>query len=95
MNWQSPETAPKNQQLILNVGLPWAVAGCWNDATESWVFAEYQVGMYDGTYSDSYYQNEYEKTILGWIPLPEIVLEVKNRRVCDIKIEGELTEEFK
>ena len=65
------ETAPKDKAILLDVGLPWLVSGVWNNADETWVYANVQVGMYEGDLYDTYFENEYEKEPLGWLPIPD------------------------
>ena len=77
---QPPETAPKDATIIANVGLPFAVVAMWNGASEKWVYANIQAGMYHGEWNDYYFEwhdfyfeNEYEDELLGWMPMPEVM----------------------
>lgn len=38
--WKAPETAPKDQMIIADFGLPWAVIAIWNPAQGQWAIAE-------------------------------------------------------
>lgn len=66
-----PETAPKHKPILLDVGLPWLVVGHWNEPSDKWVYANLQSDLYDGLWIDTYFENEYEDKILGWLPMPE------------------------
>jgi len=68
--WLEMETAPKNRTILLDVGLPWAVVGVFNPIGDGWAFAELHVGMVDGEYDDTYFQNEIEKEPRAWMELP-------------------------
>lgn len=71
--WQSIETAPKDgSAILLNVGYPWPVVGAWNAYHEEWVSASQQIGMVNGQWIDTYFENEYEKTPKSWMPLPQL-----------------------
>lgn len=67
----TPETAPKDEVILLDVGYPWLVVGIWNEPSEKWVYADLQIDQYSGLWNDTYFQNEHEKKIKGWLPLPE------------------------
>lgn len=63
-------TAPKDRPILLDLGLPWIVYGAWNGANGEWSYANMQTGLYGGEWSDTYFETEYEKEPLGWLPLP-------------------------
>ena len=71
MTWRPMNTAPKDSMIILNVGLPWPVVGCWNPCEDLWVYANLQASVCDGE-EDFYFENEREKAPIAWAPLPEI-----------------------
>lgn len=77
MTWQPIETAPKNNVILLNVGLPWAVAGIWNATNQAWCYANLQESGDIAEFNDTYFENEHEKAPKGWMPMPEIKREVK------------------
>ncbi|GAG05046.1 unnamed protein product [marine sediment metagenome] len=70
--WNDPKTAPKDKPVILNVGLPWSVVGVWNEPIGQWTYSSYQIGMLNGEFNDTYFENEYSSTILGWQDMPEL-----------------------
>ena len=70
--WQEMDAAPKDQQILLDVGLPWPVAGSWCEASFTWVYANFQIGMFHQEYDDAYFENEYEKTPKCWRELPKL-----------------------
>lgn len=72
MNWNTPETAPKDKPILLDVGLPWPVVGAWSNLHEEWVYANYQIDMFDSEWIDVYFENEPASEIRGWLPLPEV-----------------------
>lgn len=67
----TPETAPKDQTILLDVGLPWLVVGHWNEPSDKWVYASLHMDVYDGLWNDAYFENEFEDKILGWQLMPE------------------------
>jgi hypothetical protein len=69
-------TAPKERPILLDIGHPWAVMGVWNEVNKEWVYASYQVGMYDGRYNDTYFENESTDAPQQWRHLPEITHEL-------------------
>jgi len=74
VSWRVDEPAPKDGSvLLLDVGMPWAVAGTWNPVNEEWVYASLQVGEYLGKYNDTYFENETDKEIYAWMPMPELL----------------------
>lgn len=76
MNWHPISTAPKDQQILLDVGMPWAVVGIWNEYEQEWVFADLAMNVCDGT-DDPYFENEREKAPTAWQHLPEIKREAR------------------
>ena len=73
MKWNPPESAPKDGNPILaDVCLPWAVVAVWNTYEHKWTYASLQAcEMHDNTL-DTYFENEQESTIKGWLPMPEL-----------------------
>ena len=73
--WKTGETAPRDgTPFLANIGLPFAVACCWNGASEEWCYAMQQVDMYNGHLVDYYFENTFEKSdeLIAWMPMPEI-----------------------
>lgn len=70
--WQEIETAPKDRQILLDVGLPWPVAGSWCEVSFMWVYANFQIGMFHQEYKDAYFENEYEQEPKFWRELPKL-----------------------
>lgn len=70
--WQEMDTAPKDRQILLDVGLPWPVAGAYNPIQEEWVYSNFALGLYQEKFNDSYFENEYEKTPKFWRELPKL-----------------------
>lgn len=72
--WQEMDTAPKDRQILLDVGYPWPVVGVYNNPNGDWVYANFQVGMYRGKRCDSYFENEYEAANAPkfWRELPKL-----------------------
>lgn len=71
MTWKNIETAPKDEVILLNVGLPWAVVGAWNEYDEGWTYCQLQLNVCDGL-NDWYFENEREKAPTHWMPMPEL-----------------------
>lgn len=68
-----PDTAPRDMTVFLgNFGYPWLLMTAWNGADEKWVTATLQLGLVDGEYNDSYFENEREHPdeLRGWLPIP-------------------------
>lgn len=73
LQWQSAATAPKDgTTVLLNVGYPWAVVGVWNGCNNEWVYAQSNVGMVNGAWTDTYFENEYDPSPTHWRPLPQL-----------------------
>ena len=73
MKWNSPESAPKDgNQILADVGCQWAVVAVWNTCIEKWVYANLQACEMVNNTLDTYFENEQESTIKGWLPLPEL-----------------------
>jgi len=72
--WQTPETAPKDDVIIANLGFPFPLVATWNKPSGQWVTANLEVDLYHGEWNDTSFCNEYfaEKELLGWMPLPEV-----------------------
>jgi hypothetical protein len=69
--WKEMGNAPKDRQILLDVGLPWPVVGSWCMATVMWVYANFQISMLYGE-DDAYFESEYEKTPKCWRELPKL-----------------------
>lgn len=68
--WNPPETAPKNKEIILNVGLPWSVIGHWDSFYKAWCYSYVD---FDRTYNGHpYHRTQTSQTIKGWLPMPEV-----------------------
>lgn len=65
-----PETAPKDQMILVDVGLPWLRVGKFNYAENQWVYADPQMSFYMGN-EDWWFENDCADEILGWLPIPE------------------------
>jgi hypothetical protein len=73
MKWLDKKTAPKDGAIILaDVGLPWAVVASWNQPENRWVYANCLIGLYEGRWHDTYFENEYAEDIRGWMRLPKL-----------------------
>lgn len=70
--WNPPETAPKDRPILLDVGFPTPVIGAYNPVAGEWTYGEFQIGLFDGEWNDTYFECEYTKKINGWMPLPEV-----------------------
>lgn len=62
--------APKDVQILLDVGLPYFVCGHWNEHQKEWVIAQLHCNMMNGEFTDHYFENEYELEPRGWLPIP-------------------------
>jgi len=71
-HWQPIATAPKDKPILLDIGMGWPVVGIYNQPSEKWVCAELQMGLYEGEYNDTYFENDHFSTPERWQPLPEI-----------------------
>ena len=69
--WQPPETAPKDRQILANVGWPWPTVALWSEYADSWVVAEVQWSVCAGR-ADPSFVTEHELTLVGWMELPEV-----------------------
>jgi len=74
MEWRKMETAPVDETVLLNVGLPYAVVGLWNEHEQEWIYAELEINRVCGRFNDPYFGNEYisNADVKGWMPLPEV-----------------------
>lgn len=70
--WQAMGNAPLDRQILLDVGLPWPVVGSWCGASEAWVYANFQIGMYESLFNDAYFENEHEYAPKCWRELPRL-----------------------
>jgi len=70
--WQKMDTAPKDRQILLDVGLPWPVVGAYHSLYDEWTFASFNIGLYKSEYIDAYFETEYEKTPKFWRELPKL-----------------------
>jgi len=70
----TPKTAPKDTTFLGHFGWPWLCMTRWNEATGQWTYANYQVGLYEGEWTDTYFEteNEPEAALKGWLPLPSL-----------------------
>lgn len=66
------KTAPNDSAILLHVGLPWLVYGCWNEHEQCWVYADLSVNMVNGKYNDPYFETDWVRDAKGWLPIPEI-----------------------
>ena len=71
--WLDISTCPKEGQILLDVGLPWAVVGSYNAVSDDYVYCDFRIGMYKGEYKDTYFENDFKKKPLAWMPLPKTV----------------------
>lgn len=70
-----PEDAPKDGSVFLaDIGWPSYVACMWSVGSLKWVYAMPQIGLIDGEWTDSYFENEwgYESELKGWLPIPPV-----------------------
>ena len=66
------DIAPKDGNcVLLNVGMPWLVYGCWNEHEQAWVHTDIQVNFISGEPVDPYFENEYCKEPIWWKPVLE------------------------
>lgn len=72
MNWLTTEPPKDGTAFLADVGWPWAVVAAWNKPSGAFVYSILQAGLYNGEYTDFYFENEYEKTVKRWMPLPEL-----------------------
>lgn len=72
MNWRQDAPPKCGTQFLADVGYPWPVVAAWNKCDEEWVVANLQVSMVNGEWNDTYFENEHEKTIKRWMPMPEL-----------------------
>ena len=72
--WQPMDTAPVDDLLILDVGLPYVVVGAWNEHEQQWVYSELEINRVDGNFNDPYFGNVYisNADVKGWMKLPEV-----------------------
>lgn len=76
--WEPIETALDNitkiddTPVLLNIGAPWPVVGVWSRSETKWVYANFQLDLFEGEWIDSYFNNEWiladEPT--HWMHLP-------------------------
>jgi hypothetical protein len=72
MTWLPMIDAPKDGPILLDVGLPWAVVGCWNEVNEEWSYCTYAISHCDGK-EDAYFETDSESMPTAWMYLPEIL----------------------
>jgi len=70
--WRAMDTAPRDRQILLDVGLPWPVVGAYNPIHEGWGWANFNVGIFQGEYIDAYFENEHEKAPKFWREFPKL-----------------------
>ena len=70
--WQPPETAPKDQVFIGDFGMPWPLVAQWSGVDGKFVIAQAAVDMFEGVYSDTYFENEWlpVNELQAWMPMP-------------------------
>lgn len=72
---EKPKTAPKDGTCILGKfdSYPFVTITSWNGADKKWVVAELNIGMYEGEYNDTYFENEHydDSSLIGWERLPD------------------------
>jgi hypothetical protein len=71
MPWNTPETAPKNRQILIDTGWPWPSAGLWSESEGCWVIASIQGSTYLGQ-DDPGYISEHERDLVGWMEMPAL-----------------------
>ncbi len=67
---QPISTAPKSDMIMLDAGFCFLTAGHWNETEQCWVYAAINCNDCEG--HDMYFENEYEKNPVGWLPIPRI-----------------------
>ena len=78
-----PETAPKDQLILIDIGCPWLVCAVWNEPDNKWSYASLQTELYLGKCNDNYFETETAETIKGWIPLPEKEISLTDSEAID------------
>lgn len=66
-----PETAPKDEIILVDVGMPWLFIGKFSPSDNEWVVAEPSMSFH-GNDKEWWFENEYYEDILGWLPMPAI-----------------------
>lgn len=79
MIWQEMNDAPTSGQVLLDVGLPWAVVGHFNPHDQTWVYAMLNAGLLFGELNDHYFENEHEAKPKAWMPMPDLQRAVSYR----------------
>lgn len=51
--WNPPETAPKNKGIVVDVGIPWALVGHWDESEQKWVCAFFQAEWLTKNYGET------------------------------------------
>ena len=70
MNLNSPETAPKDQQIMADFGWPLLQPAIWCSVTEQWATALYNSCEHDGEWYETEWHASYE--LRGWMPYPQV-----------------------
>jgi len=71
-NWRTDEP-PKDSHFIANVGMPYAVCAMWSECHGCYIYANVQVGLFRGEWTDTYFENEmFQVEIEAWMPMPEV-----------------------
>ena len=70
VNYNSP---PRDKPFLAYVGFPWSVFCYYNKADDCFYYQEMQIGIYEGEYTDTYFESEKidEGDIIGWWDMPE------------------------
>ncbi len=74
MEWQPPETAPKDGTVFIGVFgdiSPTPVQTCWSLASKKWCASIQQADMFNGRW-DMFFENEWSLMLLKWLPMPEV-----------------------
>jgi len=80
MDMNPPETFPRNETFLGDVGYPWLALCIYHPAHKALAVAELQVDLLDGEWQDLYFQTETLpiSDLKGWLPLPKITKEKDN-----------------
>ena len=56
--WQPMTTAPKDDLILLDIGMPWAVVAVWSGHEPHWTYPSLQVNAVDGVWDDPYFETD-------------------------------------